>query len=98
MSNQELFARYEQLKMTVKSAEEEIETLKSQIVELIPEGKEVEGSYGIFNVQSRATWKFSNNHSKLKTSLKELEEEEKAKGIATAKYSPVLYYIPKKDE
>ena len=98
MSNKELFAKYEELKLTIKSAEEELEALKPQIVELIPEGKEVEGAYGIFNVQSRATWKFSKTHEGKKKELKELEEEEKAKGVATAKYSPVLYYTTKKEE
>lgn len=87
--------RYEELKMTIADLEKEIEELKPEIIALIPEGKNVESEYGVFSVQSRATWKFSADHAKLKTDLKDLEEVEKSKGIAKATYNPVLYYKAK---
>lgn len=92
MSTKEDFARYEELKGMIKDCEAQLEILKPRIVEAIPEGTDVAGDYGTFSVQSRATWKFSKNHETQKKALKELEEEEKAKGIAKASYSSVLYY------
>ncbi len=97
MSTKDLFESYEHLKAVIKDAEEKIKALQSEIVELIPEGKDVSGNYGVFKVQSRATWKFSAVHTKRKEELKTLEEEEKAKGTAKATYSPVLYYTVSKE-
>lgn len=94
----QLFGRYEELKGIIAAAEQEIDELKPEIVALVPEGKEVEGEYGVFVVQDRPTWKYSGKHSLAKKALKELEEEEKAKGIAKKVSNPVLYYNKKKPE
>lgn len=94
----ELLGRYEELKGIIAQAEEELEELKPEVIALIPEGKEVEGDYGVFVVQDRPTWKYSGKHSLAKKALKELEEEEKAKGIAKKVSNPVLYYNKKKPE
>ena len=98
MDAQAKLLRYEELKQMISDAEAELDQLKPEIVALIPAGKEVETERGVFVVQSRSTWKFSKNHTKAKSELKELEEEEKAKGIATAVQSSVLYYKPKVEQ
>ena len=90
------FSRYEELKAIIAKAEVELDELKPTIVAAVPEGKEVEGAAGVFTVQNRATWTYSKDHEAKKNELKTIEEEEKAKGIATAKYTPVLYYKPNK--
>lgn len=92
MTNKEKLERYEQIKLSISDLEKELDELKPDVISLIPEGKNVETEYGVFSVQSRATWKFSADHTKKKEELKSIEEEEKAKGIAKATYNPILYY------
>ncbi len=92
------FTRYEEIKKTIAALETEMDELKPEIISFVPEGKDVEGEFGTFSVQPRATWKFSPKHKSLKEDLKSLEEREKAEGIATATYSPVLFYKQAKVE
>ena len=98
MSNiKEVFRRYEELKAAIKDAETQIEALKPQILEAIPEGKDVKGEYGTFHVQLRPTWKFSATHKAMKEDLKKLEDDEKAKGIAMPSYASILVYTTDKE-
>ena len=92
----EVFSRYEALKRIIADAEAELDELKPEVVRFVPEGSDVETEHGTFLIQSRATWKFSKDHEEKKKNLKELEEEEKAKGVAKATYQSILVYKPKK--
>lgn len=88
--------RYEEIKLAIRELEEEAEVLKPQIIKAMPDQVEVAGESGIFVVQKRPTWKFSEKHKEKKEALKELEAEEKAKGIAIPTYSEILMYTPAK--
>ena len=73
----------------IKLAQKDLDTremaLKAVIMPLVQEGHKYLGTEGAFTVESRANWKFSNELNTKKESLKELEAEEIAKGIATNK-------------
>lgn len=92
------FTRYEELKIQTKAMADEMEELKPLILENIKVGQEVEGESGLFTVRPRTTYKFSADHKVKAKELKDLEADEKAKGIAKESTSYSLYYNPFKEE
>lgn len=86
------FNRYEELKGIIKEAEAEVKKLQPMIIPLVPEDKELLTEKGYFYVQKRATWKYSEACEAEAEKLKQMEADEKAKGIAEASYSSTLYY------
>ena len=92
MTIQEKLQKYESLKLQIKEAEEVIKELQPDIIDAIPEDKEVAGEFGYFVVQDRPKWEFSEAVKEAELVVKKLKKEEKAKGVATATPRPTLYY------
>lgn len=90
------FTHYEELKIQIKELEAECEALQPEIIPAIAEGTEVAGNYGVFVVQKRGTWKYSPAVTRVQETIKELQAEEKAKGIAKATYKETLVYTVNK--
>ncbi len=94
-TNQEVkdnFERYEALKIEAKKIECQLKELQPLILAHVPEGVEVQLTYGKIYTQARTTWEFSPNVEKAQAEVDELKKEEKAKGIATGKVTQTLYY------
>ena len=88
----EAFEQYENLKLEIKEAEEKLAELKPIIIDNIPDDKEIQAKHGIFLIQKRAVWKYSEQVKDLEIEVKELKKEEQAKGIADKEEIPTLYY------
>lgn len=92
------FEEYETLKTQVKIAEERIKELQPILMEQVPEGKEIEGKAGVFYVQNRSKWEYTDKVKQAKKSLDELKKDEEATGDANHTFIPTLYFRVNKDE
>lgn len=77
--------------MAIKQAEEELDSLKSEITPLLHENEEIPLEYGtLVLMPGKPVWKYSD-------AVTELQAREKAEGIATQKYgTPYLQYNRRK--
>lgn len=81
---------YEELKITVKRAEERMVELKPTLLEVVPEGTKVNAVNGFFELKKRDNWKFSAEVELQEKALKETKAGAIAKGEATNKPT---YYV-----
>lgn len=81
---------YEELKITVKQAEERMAELKPTILEAIPEGTRVDVVNGFFELKKRDNWKFSPEVESQEKALKDTKADAIAKGEAT---NNPTYYV-----
>lgn len=66
--------------------------LQPLILPLVPEDKELLTEKGYFYIQMRPNWTYTEETEMMEERLKSIKKDEVAKGIATAEYSPTLYY------
>lgn len=81
---------YEELKLTVKRAEERMGELKPVLLEAIPEGTKVNTDNGFFELKKRDNWKFGNDIQSQEKQLKDAKAAAIAKGEAT---NNPTYYV-----
>ena len=79
-----LFTQYEELKRTVAELEDEMETIKPQLLVLIPEDSKIDTGTGVFTLSSKKQWKYSKVTNELEERLKERKREEEQTGVAEA--------------
>lgn len=94
MTAEEKLVRYAELKEQQKSIESEIKELSPDILEFIESKKvdKIAAPFGTFTISRKSTWIFSEK-------VKELQETEKATGVAKLKESPyLLFNSPKKSK
>ena len=92
--NEELFARYAQLKRQMAELEDEMEELKPQLADelkALPESK-VKTAFGMFSIQRRAKWTYSEVTQQLEGELKTRQKQEQQDGIATAEFSEYMLF------
>lgn len=82
--------RYEELKLSVKRAEEEMAELKPTLLEVIPEGTKVNATSGYFEQKKRDNWKFGPDIQAQEKALKDAKAAAIAKGEAT---NNPTYYV-----
>lgn len=82
LSLEEQALAFEELKIQEKELKEKIDILKKEIEASMELDQELVCSSGTITKIHRPRWKYSNNVETAKKSLKELEAEEVAKGIA----------------
>lgn len=92
------FQEYEKLKLEIKEKETRLKELAPTVIEAIPEGQEVATEQGVFLVQYRSKWEYTDRVKELASRLKEAQAEEQATGDAEEERLPVLYYKAKKKE
>lgn len=93
-----LFGEYEALKIMIRDAEERLEEIKPQIIDLVPEDKEFETERGYFYIQQKAKWTYSPSTQEMEKAVKEEKKQEEADGTAVKSTSKVLYYKTGKPE
>lgn len=91
------FHRYEEIKNKIAELDEEAKNIAPEIIGLIPDAGEVKGSSGVFTVQKRTAWKYSQPTEALEKQLKDAKKEEIAKGLADGEETLVLYYTRSKE-
>lgn len=82
--------RYEELKLLVKGAEEEMKELKPVLLEVVPKGTKVNAASGYFELKKRDNWKFGEDIQSQEKELKEAKSAAVAKGEAT---NNPTYYV-----
>lgn len=82
--------RYEELKISVKRAEEEMANLKPLLLKAVPEGTKVNAASGYFEQKKRDNWKFSPEINEQEKALKDAKAAAIAKGEAT---NNPTYYV-----
>lgn len=94
----ELFQKYAELKLKVKELETEMSEISPDILaEIIEAGVDkVEMDAGQFIIESRKTWKFSDDLENLKVEIKNKEKEEMATGVAEFEEKKFLKFLGKK--
>jgi hypothetical protein len=97
--NKEIFKQYAALKIKEKEIQEEIETLKPEIMEEIEESgaDKIASDFGTFSLISIKKWKFSPAVEEAKKTLDCLQANEKADGTATFEENKQLKYFAPKD-
>jgi hypothetical protein len=93
---QKAMLEYEQIKLNIKTLEAKADELKEIILPEVEVGKKYEATEGSFEVKSKALWRFSPRVEEMKKSVKEVEAEEIAKGIAVNNPTVYLEYRVKK--
>ncbi len=92
--NEQLFARYAQLKRQAAELEDEMEKLKPQLAEelkTLPDSR-LKTGFGTFSMQRKAKWKYSELTQQIEDDLKTRQKQEQQDGIATAEYSEYLLF------
>lgn len=80
---------YEELKISVKRAEERMTELKPILLEVVPEGTKVNAASGYFEQKKRDNWKFAPAIVEQEKELKDAKAAAIAKGEATN--NPTFY-------
>lgn len=81
---------YEELKITIKRAEERIGEIKPILLEIIPEGSKVNAINGFFELKKRDNWKFLPEIENQEKELKETKASAIARGEAI---NTPTYYV-----
>lgn len=95
--NKDKLQLYANLKNQVAALEEQIEALKPEIVGMMiaEDVEKVQTEFGVFNLEKRRTWEFSENVQIAEDNVKDLKAKEKAEGLATYTESPTLKFLTK---
>ncbi len=86
---------YAAIKQQISSLEEQADELRPGIVEAMQadELDKVSTEFGNFTLTQKRKWEYSENVKIAADNLEELQNEEKAKGIATYTETPVLKFL-----
>lgn len=91
--------RYEEIKLSIKELEAELEELKPELLAVIPEGTEIEAKHGSFTLKARPKWEYSEPTQKAEKSLKETKKREEADGTAKEiPGTPFIEYRTRKED
>jgi len=91
--------RYEEIKLSMKELEAELEELKPILLEIIPVDKELEAKFGSFVLKARPKWEYSLPTQGFEKELKETKKREEADGTAKEiPGTPFVEYRVKKAE
>ena len=87
-------AQYADLKRAEKQLKADIGVLKPIILDYMNEDatKELEAEVGTFTIQSRRTWKYSDDVDQVESNLKEKKKIEQQEGTATYEEKDSLYF------
>ena len=77
-----LLFEYEELKIKEKSTKDRIDQIKGEVLELVPEGQQMQARFGKFKRMVRSEWKYSDNTVRMMDELKEIQKDEKQTGEA----------------
>lgn len=80
---------YEEVKLAIKELEAKASLLKEEITPYIQEDQKINCASGAIEVKRRDNWHFSEGTQLQEKALKEAQEEEIAKGVATS--TPTIY-------
>lgn len=98
--DREKFVRYAQLKQEISALEEELNTLKPDIMQAITEadGNKVnlEG-FGMFSLYPTKKWEYSTAIKALEATVKENKKEEEANGTAQVSETMTLRFTGNKE-
>jgi VCBS repeat-containing protein len=92
--NQEIFARYADIKKQIAELEDQLEELKPEVTAELKElpNNSAKLPFGVFNLQKRAKWTYSETIQQLDQQLKAGKKEEEQNGIATAEYTEYVMF------
>jgi len=99
-----MFLRYAQLKRQMAELEDELRELQPQIAEAVkkqPDAK-LKTDYGLFSIQRRAKWTYSEVVQQIEEQLKVKQQAEQKDGTAQAEYAEFVMFksaagVPKAD-
>ncbi len=92
--NQEVFSRYAQIKKQIAELEDQLDELKPEItveLKILPDSV-AKLPFGVFNLQRRAKWTYSDVVGQLDQQLKARQKEEQEDGIASAEYTEFIQF------
>jgi len=90
------FLHYEELKIQEKELKAEIDALKAELVEHVPEGEKINCATGVVKLKKRDNWTYIPATVQLADDLKARQKEEVAKGDATNNPTYYIEYKHKK--
>jgi hypothetical protein len=76
--------RYEKLTLEKRAIENELEMIKEELVPQLPADKPIETQDGVFTVEARLSWKYSDATTNQEKVLKDMKTREQQDGTATA--------------
>ena len=94
----ELFSSYAVVMNEIKRLEEEAERLKPELIKEMngAEADTIQSDYGTFSLVKREKWEYSDEtkgaEETIKNTIKQLQEEERTKGIAKLTTTTSLMY------
>lgn len=89
---------YEQKKLEVRSIEAELKILQQVILPSLDPKQKLQTSLGVFTVESKSKWTYSDRVSQAEAELKARKKSEEADGTATkVPGTPYLVYREKED-
>lgn len=94
----EKIERYEELKHQIAEIEEEADEIKKELEEVLEPDTDYQGRYGKLSIQERKYYKYSDTVKEKKKEVKQLQDQEKAQGIAEETVSKTLYYRKNKTD
>lgn len=96
--NKSLFSAYASIKKQIKALEEQAKELQPQLMAEFEEANTdtIESDDGLFTVNAKKTWIFTEQVAELEKQVKEKQAEEKATGLATFDESKYLVFKEKK--
>lgn len=88
----------EELKRAIKEMEVEYDTLKEQLLDIVPDEAKIDTGIGIFTKETRLVWTYSESTTKMADELKEKQKQEQQLGVAVSKPGAVfIKYKAKKN-
>lgn len=91
------FLQYEEYKIQAKDLDKKMDALKPIMLPAIELGQKLPGEYGTFELNERATWKYSPETTAEQDKVDALKADEVARGIATKKATQFIKYNPNKE-
>lgn len=103
MTPQEILTRAAEVKLKIRTLEEEYKDLEPEIIqavaELNPDANKVDvGMLGRFSISQRKVWEYSDNVLTLTADLKQLKADEEATGVATYTEVPSIKFTTKNND
>lgn len=86
------FEEYAALKEEIRIREARLEELKTIILPLVPDDKEIQLESGYFYVQMKSKWTYTEATQLAEKELKKIKKKEEAHGLAKNTPMRVLYY------
>lgn len=90
------FLEYQDLKITIKEAETKIKELQPLLIANLPENEELETEKGIFRMQPKTKWMYTDKVKEIEQQLESQKATEQAEGLAEEIVTYSLYFNPKK--